>query len=637
MANFLYRSALMFLLLAFPHYFFSQSPPQKKRAADPQKQSSDTQDLGKSYAMLRPEQKRLVDDFVRHYNQTTGSKLVPEQGYDRARLSIRTTFDGVTHALLNAPLSDAHGKSLGHAIDLVDTIDEVMGEESGVGGDRQFRIYVYLKPDSLNILSRSQEFFRDRDNGMYHKGFPICYRLKNGPPSIQFSISRDARMSDIDVDYRSSNFPKALVNGHLTAANSDVRAGNNLERHDNRWSGLDGWWREVFGLLGNSAKAPKENATRKLGDIPLNPAMTAKQGIDQSAHDFLKSWVVDKQPNNSVAYFSRRSYACLEEVARSQGNPVLPGMVRLRAEMGLKQFSDAIGPASSVGDIFEAADKWSVQLKEGKNAFPTEFRLVSVPEDMALDEECGNGAIEQPAKPSKDKYFATAFRGKLGDNQSKVMSLLWTQEGAYWKIIAIRVEDSTSAGIVPPDAASVTEPTEEQPKTIAGDPEALKTITSFYQAWLAKRDAAQASSYASPRSYSCLGTPSANDKKLTPLARIRAGLDAPLARMPRGSQLSDMISSVQPVNEFLRPVAQENSKAFAMMGVPDQMADRFLCQNRQLPEEMASPQLAEAKYGNYYLSTSRLNYGEEESPALLLLWAKEKGSWKVVAWALEVP
>jgi len=25
-----------------------------------------------------PEQKRLVDDFVRRYNQTAGSKLVPE-------------------------------------------------------------------------------------------------------------------------------------------------------------------------------------------------------------------------------------------------------------------------------------------------------------------------------------------------------------------------------------------------------------------------------------------------------------------------------------------------------------------------------------------------------------------------------
>jgi len=32
-------------------------------------------------------------------------------------------------------------------------------------------------------------------------------------------------MVDIDVDNRSASFPKALFDGHLTAGNSDVRAG----------------------------------------------------------------------------------------------------------------------------------------------------------------------------------------------------------------------------------------------------------------------------------------------------------------------------------------------------------------------------------------------------------------------------
>jgi hypothetical protein len=97
------------------------------------------------------------------------------------------------------------------------------------------------------------------------------------------------------------------------------------------------------------------------------------------------------------------------------------------------------------------------------------------------------------------------------------------------------------------------------------------------------------------------------------------------------------MSSLQPSNDLLRPVQQENSKAFAIMAVPDQKADSFLCQHRQMPE--ASPELkrADAKYGRYYLSASRLNYGDEQSPALLLLWTKEGTSWKVVAWAVELP
>ena len=90
----------------------AQSQPNQKKAAAPQKAKSESLELGKSYASLRPEQKRLVDGFIRNYNATTGSQLVPEQAYDNARLSIRTTFDAVTHALLNAKMTDAHGKSL---------------------------------------------------------------------------------------------------------------------------------------------------------------------------------------------------------------------------------------------------------------------------------------------------------------------------------------------------------------------------------------------------------------------------------------------------------------------------------------------------------------------------------------------
>ena len=318
-------------------------------------------------------------------------------------------------------------------------------------------------------------------NSVYHKGFPICYRLKNGPPSIQFSISRDHKLSDIDVDYRSSGFPKGLVNGHLSASNSDVRAGNNLDRHDGRWSGLNGWWRNVFGQLGTGGTPPTENVTESLGHIPLNPGVKADQGVDKSAHDFLQSWVVAKEPNKSVAYFSRRSYPCLEVMAQKSRQTVPPGMVRLHAMMAMQKFSDSLGTVNSVADVFEPADKWSQTLKEAKNAYASEFRLVSVPADMVPDEECVAIPGEDSSKRSKDKYFATAFRGKQGDSRNKVMSLLWAQEGDYWKIIAIRIEDGSDAGIVPKNAAAQAEPSAEEPQTIAGDPAAVKDITEFYQ------------------------------------------------------------------------------------------------------------------------------------------------------------
>ncbi len=97
-----------------------------------------------------------------------------------------------------------------------------------------------------------------------------------------------------------------------------------------------------------------------------------------------------------------------------------------------------------------------------------------------------------------------------------------------------------------------------------------------------------------------------------------------------------MMTSLQPSNDLLPRVQHENSKAFAIMAVPAQMASTFLCQHRQLN---GAPDLkpADAKYGAYYMSASELNYGEEESPALLLLWTKEGAGWKVIAWAVELP
>lgn len=630
------RMARMIVLILFSvEVVIAQTQPSQKKPA--QKPKSETVELGKSYASLRPEQKQLVDDFIHRYNATTGSGLVPEQAYDNARLSVRTTFDAVTHALLNAKIKDAQGTSLGRAVDLVDAVDEVMGEQSGVRGDRQFRLYVYLKPKAVDILSRSQEFVRDRDNSVYHKGFPTCFRLKNGPPSIQFSISRDQKLADIDVDYRSSSFPKGLVNGHLSASNSDVRAGNNLDRHDGRWSGLNGWWRNVFGQLGSGRKSPAENATESLGHIPLNPGVKAKAGVDKSAHDFLQSWVVEKQPNKSVAYFSRRSYPCLEVTVQKSRHTVPEGMVRLRTMMAMQKFSESLGTVNSVADAFEPADKWSQALTGPKNAYASEFRLVKVPADMAADEECVATPDEDSSKRPNETYFATAFRGKQENSRDRVMSLLWTQEGGYWKITAIRLEDSGTAAFVPNSAAAQTEPSAEEPQSIAGDPTAVKAITEFYQAWILNRNAAQASGFTSKRSYQCLPTPSKDQKELKPIARIQSGLEQPLTRIPSGTNLSDMMSSVQPVNYLLRPVQQANSKAFAMMAVPDQKADSFLCQNRHLPEKTPDLKPADAKYGAYYLTASRLNYGEEQSPALLLLWTKEEAGWKVVAWAVELP
>jgi hypothetical protein len=64
--------------------------------------------------------------------------------------------------------------------------------------------------------------------------------------------------------------------------------------------------------------------------------------------------------------------------------------------------------------------------------------------------------------------------------------------------------------------------------------------------------------------------------------------------------------SVQPVNDLLRPVEKEGSQAFAIMAVPDQKADSFLCQNRRLPEKTQQLNRGEATYGATGMESSRV-------------------------------
>ena len=158
-------------------------------------------------------------------------------------------------------MTDANGKSLGTALDLVVGIERVAGQYYGRQGDEQFRVYCQLKPGAREILEKSREFKFTEENIVYHVGYPYSYRQEGKVPNMQFSISEDGLRADIDVDYRSSKVPAAMWNGHLTSANSDVRAGDNYKRHNDRWAGLVNWWSAILGKMPEESEASEEQAS----------------------------------------------------------------------------------------------------------------------------------------------------------------------------------------------------------------------------------------------------------------------------------------------------------------------------------------------------------------------------------------
>ena len=69
-----------------------------------------------------------------------------------------------------------------------------------------------LKPDALQKLNDSGEFFHDRDNTIYHRGYPLKYRQDGAP---RFS-SRWPRMAVMAISM-STTAHRRFLQGSSTA------------------------------------------------------------------------------------------------------------------------------------------------------------------------------------------------------------------------------------------------------------------------------------------------------------------------------------------------------------------------------------------------------------------------------------
>ena len=330
------------------------------------------------YTSLKPEQKALVDDWMKRLSETIRKQVDPEVAYDNLPLSIRTTFNAVTHALLSTPLTDASGRKLGSAIQIVDKLETVHGAIPGTRGDDQFRIYVELTPGALEVLDTSKEFRRTEDNEAYHKGYPICYRSLPVVPSIQVSATLDKTRADVDVDYKSGGFPKGLVDGHLTAGNSDVRAGHNYETHINRWAGLNNWWRSLLSLA--RVNEPSQESMEKQS-FPDEPREAARGEPAEAVHDMLNTWLVEKKPENILSYFADESYYCAE---LEQAEKVDHGMAKFKLLNALQQANQRFDNPTKLADISTAVPLGgaAVRAKLVKQPYEPQFALLFLFEQM---------------------------------------------------------------------------------------------------------------------------------------------------------------------------------------------------------------------------------------------------------------
>ncbi len=379
------------------------------KPATPQPQFAGT------YEQLRPAQKQLIDEWYAEYNRLM-NEHDPPSDYNTLSLSTRTTFEAASHALLTTSLTDKNGQPLGNALDVVQAIETINGKVPQARGDLQFRMYVMLKPDAVQTLKNSREFFRDHDNTVYHHGYPLNYRQGGTAPTIQISIAKDGRHADIDVDYRSAKFPAALVNGHLTAANSDVRAGNNTQKHLQRWDGLTDWWRNLFGLADSSDQTP--DAIAATGEVPPIPRKATGK-VEDAMQDYLNAWLVEQKPELAAAYLSSRSFPCLAEYGPQAGKEINVGLAPYLAARDMAATDRLMGKPSTLQNAVQPAPLKDSALLPVQHAYSAAFGLYQVPNAKAADFECD----PERAFDDYDKARASRTGTKYGRYYASVFQL----------------------------------------------------------------------------------------------------------------------------------------------------------------------------------------------------------------------
>lgn len=587
------------------------------------------------YDELRPEQKRLVNDWVRRYSKTTGKKVSAKGLWEGLPISTRTTFQAVTHALVTTKLTREDGKTLSRSsLDMVQSIDEVAGKIPGAGGDEQFRIYVRLKPDAYDQFMKSQEFRRGMDNTVYHRGFPICLR-SSGLPSIQISIARNKLNADIDVDYRPSRFPTMLVNGHLTSSNSDVTAGKNYDKHVGRWQGLENWWEGFFGL----PVRKRDVGEKAVSQTPAKPRK-GEGSIEEAAQDFLKSWLVEQQPSQAMAYFSPRSFSCM--LAGEEKESADRGMAPFRLQRALQAINTGVGKVSSLDAVVTPVtleDPGARQIR-AKSAL---LSVYEVQDDRAAQFECDYryGLADPPKdrKPKYGTYYGVAFRLTAKGAQGSPVYTLWEKERGTWKIVSYEVEP---LGVKRRESLAVTR-AEEQIRHAPGDEGMLQANNAFLEAWLLGGDYEKALEWIAPSCYQCVGLYSDQPRKFDGV-EARKHLEEALRslRIELGQKklLEGYLRPVTIASSEFEVVVQPHEKVFTVVRVPNGVAHAADCTKRSSSQLLPVAQAEHDKplYGDFYATGFHLNRGAEQGAAFYLLWSKvDGGEWKITAFHVEMP
>ena len=442
------------------------------------------------------------------------------------------------------------------------------------------------------------------------------------------------------MDYRSSKFPVALFNGHLTASNSDIRATGNDAKHNQQWSGMQNWWGNLLGLpwaetfrLGAESDRVIPAAPRRKGGSPSD-----------AVHDFLSGWLVEQKPEEALAYFAEQSYACVDVQDKVTTDR---GVVSFLLLQHLMSGNAQIGKLSSLSDAIVGVAVSSERLKVIRQQHHSTFVLYDVREDLAEEFKCVNRLDSSQVSPkalksrSFGKYVGAMFTIKLKQQTAtRMVATLWQREGGYWKLISYELDPEIDRSRVPNLRAALA--ADAPLEYVQGDGDMVKAASNFMREWLVRKNVDRALEYAAPECLACVALYRADDVPApsTPEAArqlLKEGMASAAKAIGSVRRLDGAIVAPEVHHQALRLVKHAEDAAFVVASLPESMGVAADCERRRPDGDPDFSAATATGYGTYYAAGFNFSNGNMDPATLWTVWRNVNGSWKVVSYALLSP
>lgn len=452
-------------------------------------------------------------------------------------------------------------------------------------------------------------------------------------PSIQISIATDKRRADIDVDYRSARFPVGLFNGHLTAANSDVRSGNNYDRHTNKWAGFQNWWRNVFGVRVDSAPAAEDDGRGIFPSVPR----AGDKNIEVMVEDFLKAWLVDGDIPAAMSYIAERSYACVAEDSDdpfSMDRGIAPFVLAGRLDAARQ----ALGPQASLERLTGVRLSNSA-LRVVKQPRHAQFVIYAVPDDVAAEFDCESRLTPGDKKRTSRRYgnyFGATFYINAPRGMDHSIALLWGQNDGYWRIVSWRSDPAGDEIAAPETAPPV------KTAKMKADPALVTAARDFLESWLIRKDYDAAFRYFSPTSYACYNLFRDSDALgsnavVDPGQGIRTSLERAGRMIGTPKTLVEVLEGPEPVHPTIRTIDHSSARAFTLGALPDAFAATLGCSASDRRERYRVEDAPPLVYGHAFGMAIRVRTRSGEAPVIRMLWTKDADAWRIAAYDVVTP